>query len=332
MKPKVSVIISTRNDTAMLAVTVRSVIEELRPLGRGQGEIVIVDNSDPFIQEQIKSIIPSRYISDGVIQLHFQSYPCLFTARETAAEKSKGEFILCLDSHMVIGRDMILDLVRSISERSSDPSVGFIHSPINWAHQHESKSKHDRDMSVNELGDWNAFYPTERTISWKGMPWICRRNWFLDRDQGLNAYGALSEHRLSWGGGDMHIGIKPWLLGFKNWSIPSNPAIHIGPFPYEKLNPDTVSVDRYTKDKYRLWTTSGEGPGCFGFLVSCYVLGGEDMMKRNKQAITDRFGRYLKVEKYWELAKKAGQSERDWLLQRQVMTFDELLERKPWNN
>jgi hypothetical protein len=327
MKPPVSIIISNRNDVAMLAVTVRSCIEELRPLNGG--EIIIADNSDPFFYSRVLEAIPQRYVREGVVTILRQDFPCLFTAREMAISRAKSDYVLCLDSHMICGRDMIVDLVRSINKRSSDPTLGFIHAPINWAHQHEVNSKHDRDMSKTELGDWNFLYNIERTISWKGMPWICKKDWFLYE---LGGYGALSQHLISWGGGDMHIGIKPWLLGYKNWAIPCSPGIHIGPFPSENTSENVVDIKKGDKEPYRRWTESGNGPAGLGFLVSCFVLGGESMMRRNKEAIEARFGRFLKVEKYWDTAISMGSDERKWLLENQKMSFDELLLKKPWEN
>jgi len=328
---KVSVIISNRNDVSMLVVTVRSCIEELIPLGEGAGEIVICDNSDPQIYEQLKAALPMGYVGEGLVNLIRQDFPCLFTARESAIEAAKGDYVICVDSHVIIGRDMISDLVTFMDKRKNDEELGFVHAPVNWAHQHKRSSKHDRDMSETELGSWGSAYGVERTITWKGMPWICRRNWFLDKAGGLGAYGALAEHKLSWGGGDMHIGIKPWLLGFKNWAIPCSPAIHIGPFPKTDIgsNRNVVSVGQ---DKYRLWSESGVGPHAIGFLVSCFILGGEAMMERNAAAITERFGRFIDVRKWWEKAKQFGKKEKQWLDERKVMSFEQLLETKPWNN
>lgn len=317
----------------MLAVTVRSCIEELRPLGPGNSEIVIVDNSDKNIFELVKSAIPGGYCHDKVVNILRQDFPCLFSARELAAEKSQGDYILCLDSHMLAGRDMITDLVTFMDKHSDDPTVGFAHAPISWAHQHGRNAKHDRDMSVNELGNWNLQYNTERTITWKGMPWICKRSWFLDRDKGLGGYGALADHKISWGGGDMHIGVKPWLLGFKNWAVPTSPGIHIGPFPKLDLTLDshtTVASNPISQTKYRLYSTSGNFPHTFGFLVSCYVLGGEPMMERNEPTITKRFGKFIKVKEWWDRAKELGKDEKAWLDARKIMSFEQLIEQKPW--
>ncbi|MCK4821931.1 glycosyltransferase family 2 protein, partial [bacterium] len=217
---KVSIIISNRNDVSMLVVTLRSCIEELRPLGLKNCEIVVCDNSDIETYKLLGSAVPIGYVRDRLIKVFRQDFPCLFSARETAIKHASGDYILCVDSHCIIGRDMILDLVNFMDSKQSDPTLGFAHAPINWAHQHERASKHDRDMSVNELGDWGGLRSTPQTITWKGMPWICRREWFLNKETGIGGYGSLAEHKVSWGGGDMFIGLKPWLLGFKNWAVP----------------------------------------------------------------------------------------------------------------
>ncbi len=330
---KLSIIISNRNDVAMLAVTVRSCIEELRSFHSDDTEIVIGDNSEEHICQLIKGAIPAGYIQSKKIKMVRQDFPCLFSARELAIETATGEYIVCLDSHMLVGRGMFEDLVSFMDRHRNDRSVGFAHAPISWAHQHERNAKHDRDVSVNELGNWNTRYDKEQTITWKGMPWICCREWFLNRDKGLGGYGALADHKVSWGGGDMHIGVKPWLLGFKNWAVPTNPGIHIGPFPKVDLGEDRHSVepsDPMRQNKYRLYSTSGEFPHTFGFLVSCYVLGGESMMERNEKAITDRFGKFINVREWWDKAIELGKDEKNWLDLRKVMTFEQFLENKPW--
>lgn len=318
----------------MLAVTVRSCVEELRPLGQGEAEIVICDNSDPPIFEMVKAAVPSGYCRDGLVKILRQDFPCLFSARELAVKTATGEYIVCLDSHMIVGRDMFVDLVNFMDRHKDDSTIGFAHAPVSWAHQHERNAKHDRNISEHELGDWNIKYDNERTITWKGMPWICRQDWFLDRERGLGGYGALADHKISWGGGDMHIGVKSWLLGFKNWAVPTNPGIHIGPFPKVDVSPTpsiTETGDPYKQDKYRLYSKSGEYPHTFGFLVSCFVLGGERMMERNEKAISERFGKFINVRDWWGKAKELGKDEKVWLDRRKIMSFEQFLERKPWN-
>lgn len=319
----ISVIISNRNDLAVLGITLCSVLEGLVPFG-AEGELVICDNSDEQFRPAVAGVVPAGYLRDGRIKLIEQPFACLFTARERAAKSAEGKYILCLDSHMLVGHNMITDMVEFME--SHGPEIGFGHAPINWAHFHESRARHDRVVTEHELGPWGGIHATACRITWKGMPWICHRDWFLND---LKGYGALSEHRLSWGGGDMHIGYKPWLLGFENWAIPCRAGIHIGPFP-SLAGGKAPGDDPFALNKYRVYKDSGHGPACLGFLVSCYVLGGEEMMQRNAPMITKRFGQYINVQRQWDKAKALGQGERDRILRDQVCSFDELMARPPW--
>lgn len=325
-----SVIISNRNDTSMLAVTVRSCIEELISFGKGNFEIIIVDNSEDEYRQLLKSCLPMGYEREGILRIINQDFPCLFSARETGIRAAKYEYVACVDSHMLIGHNMFVDLIDFIERHNGDHTLGFAHAPINWVHQHEGGARHDRDMNRSELGPWGSAYNYERTITWKGMPWVCRKDWFLSKD-GLGGYGALAQHKISWGGGDMHIGVKPWLLGFRNWAVPTRPGIHIGPFPKIDIdkNPNMAKVDKH---KYRLWSSSGNGPHAMGFIVSCYILGGDNMIQRNAGIIEERFGLSINKNGCYEQAKEWAKDEKAWLDDRKIMSFEELLERRPWDN
>lgn len=313
---RVSVIISNRNDTAMLAVTVRSVLEALKAVPSG-GEVIVVDNSDQQQWDWIRNgeFIARRYFHEKQVRLYRQEEPCLFTARELAIKKARGEYIMCLDSHMLVGHNAIIDLVNFMNRHKDNEKVGFAHAPISWVHQHEANAKHDRDVSQHELGPWGSAYQEERRITWKGMPWMCRKNFWYK----IGGYGALAEHKVAWGGGDMHIGVKPWLLGYENWAVPCSPCIHIGPFSKR-------AAKEYT---YRIYSKSGRHTTSIGFLISCYILGGEEMMERNAPVVQEKFK--LDIKGNWEKAKVLGQRERDWLNQHKVMSFKQWLERKPWD-
>src|SRR5574343_944727 len=131
--PKISVVISNRNDTVMLSVTVRSALEALKAIKPLTGNVVIVDNSDEHIYNSLDSFIPKRYCDSGQVKIVRQDFPCLFTAREKAAEVSTAEYILCVDSHIIFGHNMIKDIVSFMELKSTDESLAFAHAPISWA-------------------------------------------------------------------------------------------------------------------------------------------------------------------------------------------------------
>jgi hypothetical protein len=150
------------------------------------------------------------------------------------------------------------------------------------------------------------------------MPWICKKEWYLNE---LRGYGALSEHHLSWGGGDMHLGVKPWLLGWENWAILSRPLIHIGPF-------------KGLMGEYRQYSKSGETEYFLGFLVSSYVLGGEAMLNRNLPFVYNRFKKFgFKYDdEVISRAKKLGMREYKRIREDRVTTFLDLLKNRPWDS
>lgn len=305
---KVSIIISNRNDAAVLVVTIRSFLEELKSIDC-DGEIVICDNSYREFYADLHENIPWELVGDRV-RIFRQEFPCLFSARERAAQEARGEYLLCLDSHMLAGRNMIRDLV-DFMERNRHRPIGFAHAPISWCHL--NSVAHSQGTEEKPIGTWHAQEETEAPITWKGMPWMCRREFFLND---LNGYGALSANRLAWGGGDMHIGIKPWLLGYENWAVLTSPGIHIGAF----------KGNLRKRWAYKFYRNSGRQEERLGFLVSGYVLGAESGMR---WAGTD-LGFNLDSEALRARVAGMAEEERRWLRPRQVMTLEEFWANRPW--
>ena len=55
------------------------------------------------------------------------------------------------------------------------------------------------------------------------------------------------------------------------------------------------------------------------------------MMRRNEKAITKRFGRFINVREHWSHSIKMGESEKSWLDKHKVMTFNQMLSTRPWD-
>lgn len=310
---KVSVIIASRNEVPMLNITLRTALEEMSNLAGG-GEVVVVDNSDPEYKEAVASVCPRGYVKEGKLQLHFQDHPSLFVAREEAARQAKGEYIVCTDAHCIFGKNSILDAVAFMRRHRMD-KVGFGHMPVNWAAQHERAARHD--MKVMH-GTWKGLYDCERKILGKGMPWICKRDWFLNT---LNGYGLLSQHRFSWGGGDMYLWLKTWMIGYENWSIPCRPVIHLGPYP---------KVVRGKFHEYRTYNKSGETMPYIGYVGGLIAMGGESYLFTDEvqQFLSGRFG--VKVDEVYEKCQELAKDDKEWFEKHRVWTFDEMAAAQPW--
>jgi len=48
--------------------------------------------------------------------------------------------------------------------------------------------------------------------------------------------------------------------------------------------------------------------------------------------LTEKFGRYINVNKWWDHAKKIGEKEKQWLDSKKVMTFEQFITSKPWTS
>lgn len=322
---KLSVIIPNRNDTVMLGITVRSVLEALKAIGN-DGEIVIVDNSDESIWEILKTVnkspIPLAYVQEGKIQLIRQTFPSLYSARAEGIRQARGEYSFGMDSHMLVGHNMFKDLVEFM-DADKENRIGFAFAPIGWLGQHESFARHDiRINGISIYGNWGRRYYKPTKICWNFGTRICRTKWFNGEFDG---YGFFDRKRLSWGGGEFYVPMKGWLLGYESWAVPTNPIYHIGPFS------DWI-VER-TCYRYRQYgDRSGNGKWGIGIFAAFYALGGDEMKEEARKAELAGAGKNygLSVDRDWEEARILAYEDWLWVKEHQKMTYFEMVKKQPW--
>jgi glycosyltransferase involved in cell wall biosynthesis len=319
---KLSIIISNRNDIVMLNVTLNNAIEMLKTIG-GDGEIVICDNSDQKFYELMPIAYPTGWLKRGLVRVFRQEEPGFTTARMTAAKEAKGEYIFCVDSHVLFGLNTLRDSVDFMDRRAGDASLGFGHPPIRWAHQGPAAIKHTLKVSDVGLpnGGWDCAYTKERKMFWKFMPWICRREWFLDTLQG---YGTHAWERMSWGGAEELMQVKSLMLGYDNWAIATDPVAHIGPY-----TPSVVKTGQY---KYRTYGAHGNFPHGFGVLCARYIVAGPELGYQLSKAGEEQFvNRHkIKIDDYWDKVAKVSHKEYEWLDKNKKYSYMELINEKPW--
>lgn len=321
---KLSIVIANRNDIVMLNVTLNNVIEALKGVDC-ESEIVVCDNSDQKFWELINIACPIGFIKKHNVRIIRQEDPCFTSARMRAAEAAKGEYIFCVDSHVLFGYGTLRDSVDFMERHKDDPNLGFGHPPIRWAHQGPAGIKHTLRVSPIGLpnGGWECAYAEERKMYWKFMPWICRRDWYLDK---LKGYGSHSDHMISWGGAEILQQVKSLMLGYDNWAIITDPVIHIGPY-----TPAVVKLGQY---RYRTYTANGNKPHGFGILLAYVALCGPELghkyAKLGEEQFTNRHK--IKVDDYWDEAVRLGIDEHNWLMENKKYSYPELIEKKPWND
>lgn len=319
---KLSIIISNRNDIVMLNVTLNNAIEMLKTV-KGGGEIVICDNSDQKFYELMPIAYPVGWLKKGLVRVVRQEEPGFTTARMTAAKEAKGEYIFCVDSHVLFGLNTLCDSVDFMDRHKLNQNLGFGHPPIRWAHQGPAATKHTLKPSptLASNGGWDCVYTEERKMFWKFMPWICRREWFLDTLQG---YGTHAWHNMSWGGAEELMQTKSLMLGYENWAIPTDPVAHIGPY-----TPAVIATGQY---KYRTYGRHGNFPHGFGVLCARYIYGGPELGYQICKNAEDQFKNRHKiaVDDYWGKVKEIAHPEYEWLNKRKKYDYLTLINDKPW--
>lgn len=317
-----SIIIANRNDLVMFNVTLNSALESIKTLDC-EAEIVVCDNSDPKFHKLMPVMVPVGWQRKLNVRMFHQDQPCFTSARMKAAKEAKGKYLFCVDSHVLFGQNTLRDSVNFMERFEGYGNLGFGHPPIRWAHQGPAAVKHTLGIADNGTpwGSWHKCFTEESKMFWKFMPWICRRDWYLET---LKGYGAHSDHNMSWGGAEMLQQVKSLMLGYENWAIPTDPIIHIGPY-----TPEVVKTGQY---KYRTYGANGNFPHGFGVLTAFAVLGGPtagyDHAKRCEDRIHNRHK--IKVDEWWEKALECSASEHAYIQTNKRYDYLELLESKPW--
>lgn len=320
---KLSIIISNRNDIVMLNVTLNSCLEMMKGCDF-ESEIVICDNSDPKFYELMPIAYPNGWIKQKLVKVIRQEDPCFTSARHRAAEAATGEYIFCIDSHVLMGLRTLQDSVNFMDRHREDPNLGFGHPPIRWAHQGPAAIKHTLRPSPTGAanGGWDCAYTTERKMYWKFMPWICRRDWYLNT---LKGYGTHATEMMSWGGAEQLQQVKSLMLGYENWVIITDPVAHIGPY-----TPAVIKTGQY---KYRTYGKNGNFPHGFGVLCAHYVVAGPERGLELALATKEQFMNRHKFdpESRWDEVARVSEPEYQWLKERAKYTYDQLITSKPWN-
>jgi hypothetical protein len=301
-----SVIISTRCDPVPTLVTIHSILNASKSVDIPI-EIIVVDNSeDENNREVLRRIIHREYRRSGIIKLIEHKFQCIFTAREEGVGRASGELVMFLDSHMLLGKYCLESFLYFFQEMWDDEKLGIAYGPMCYSRRIEEDSWHDRDpytMSGLTLND-----PRTQPIAFRAVPMMMKKSLF----RAIKGYGTLADNRLSWGGGDTHLGMKPLILGYTNWLVEGATAYHLGPF---KKN------DIYFRQSYM--HTVDANKKYLGMLISAYVIGGIEFAERRMRQISSRINADVS-DRDLKTAIQLGTTERRWLEENTVRSYEEI--------
>lgn len=311
-KPLVTVGLASRNETAMLVMTVLSALEALKAAGV-DGEVLVVENSDEDMHRAACAALQGA-VKDGRVRVKREADPSIAVATDRAHREAEGEFVFYTDAHSLIGAGTFERMLDFFKRHEGEP-VGFLYAPIQWAHLSAQSRATHMQVQKTQLGVWAGArkLAAEQRVTWKGMPHMIRKSTY----EAMGGLGCCAEHRLGWGI-MRYLGMKPWLMGYENWAIPEGVVYHFGEWPEE--------VRKYAR--YRTYKKSGEGSVGTTVAVTAYVFGGEAFLRQEHALHLQRF--FPTPEAALEVAKKYGEEERQWLLKNQKRSLEELFETAPW--
>jgi len=309
----ISVVISARNDPIGCLFTARSLLEEAKRFNE-RFEVVIVDNSDNEQDwEMLKLLIDPEYRIKEDIKLIKDKVSCIFTARDLGVYHAKGDHIIILDSHMMLGRNSLNYFMKCFEE---EKDVGVAYGPLVYHNKVEENAFHSRNIYTFAPVQFKELKQDHTKIPFRGAPFGFRKDFY----QEINGYGALSEHKFSWGGGDAYLGIKSLMFGKTNYLIKNFIGIHIGPF---KDDPFLYKSSEYERiDNKARWV---------GILVAGYILGGEELLQARVNRVRRRLEKFENFdERFLHNVRMLGESERRWIRENAKLTFKEV--QSKWQN
>jgi len=307
----ISVVISTRNDPIGCLFTTLSLLEEAKGFD-GEVEVVIVDNSDNE-GLNIKDLINIEYIIEGRVKLIREEVCCIFSARDKGVEVASGEYVIILDSHMMLVRGAFDSYSKTFA---IGDNIGIVYGPLIYHNDTEIDAYHSRDMQTFMAVKFRKLGWGYRKIPFRGAPFGMKKSFY----QEILGYGSLSEYKFSWGGGDAYIGIKGLLFGRDNYLAEGFAGIHIGPF---KHDPFLCNTSEYAR--------TYEGGRWMGILVAGYILGGEKLLQKRVKRIEKRLKRFENFDdRFLHRVRLMGEMERRWIRDNARFTFEEIQEQ--WQN
>lgn len=215
--PKIGAVVITLNEGARL----RSTVEQLCATLPGDADLIVVD--DGSTDDSTKFLSENRRI-----QLLCTGNVGTARTRNLAVQHTSAEVIVFLDAHVNLPAgwwEPMLELLDQTGAGAVAPAVSDIEEPDRKAFGVGFKGP---DLSVEWLRQ-NGGEPYRVPL----LPWCCtavRRDIF-------QTIGGFDEDMIRWGGIDVELSLRLWLLGYELWLAPQVEVFHFfrhaRPYPVE---------------------------------------------------------------------------------------------------
>lgn len=303
---QVSVIISARDEFPNIVHTVHSIVNDLETFLRpSEFEIIIVDNGSRdkdswrFLQER------GMFFHRNLRVLHDPIMGNV-TARNKGAKIAKGKYIFFSDAHMSYKIGSFKKMVDAIDETG-----GIVHPAVQWmGGYHPSDPSYQYTIKLGEKiwGTWNRALVSETEPFYIPVCGHCCLG--MEREQFLK-FGGYNDYFRCYGGGEVYLDIKWWMLGSCVSSVPTAVGYHL-------------SAGRgysFTQDDL-----------IHNMMLLGLALGADAMAERVYIRYLGKDGvDKAKLLKMYEEAKIEASKDRQDLLPRVKQSFMDIIAGKPWD-
>lgn len=220
--PTVSVVISARDEFPQIVLTVHAIVADLETwLKPGEFEIIIVDNCSSDERSWRFLMERGLYYHHNLKVLH-DPIAGNVSARNKGAKLAKGKYLFFSDGHMSYKYGSFKAMVEALEN-----GAGLVHPAVQWMGGWEpSTTSKGYTIRLGDVlrGTWNPYQVGEGKPFAVPVSGHCclgvHRQEFLDR-------GGYQPFFRCYGGGEVYLDMKYWMLGRPVLCVPEAVGYHL---------------------------------------------------------------------------------------------------------
>lgn len=316
---KLSVVIPARNEFPNVVHTVHSILAAWETSYKTLGwdkeaiEIIIVNNTSTdrqypktAVKGTVEYLMPRGMYANRYLRVMYYPVAGNHAARNHGARMARGDYLFFSDAHMSYAPLYFFHLLTAVKE-----SGGIAHSPIGWHGTYPPRPESLGYQYTIKLGDeWRGTW-AQRCLSeekWFYIPALGHCSVAVKRDQFID-FGGYPEIHRTYGGGEMYVNMKWWMLGSTVVTEPRAVGYHLASERGYSYN-----FDNYIENVL----------GCM------YALGIDDWRERTFIHWL-RKGRREVLDQMMERSTREHQRDREKIQKRKTYSFNDLLLQRPWD-
>lgn len=303
---QVSVIISARDEFPNIIHTVHSIVNDLETfLKPGEFEVIIVDNGSKN-QDSWRFLMERGMYYHKTVRILLDPIMGNVTARNKGARIARGKYLFFSDAHMSYKIGSFKAMIEAI-----DSTNGIVHPAVQWMGGYEpSDPSYQYTIKLGEKvwGTWNRSVVSFTESFYIPVCGHCCLG--VLRDQFLD-FGGYNEYFRCYGGGELYLDLKWWMLGSSVSSVPTAIGYHLSAGRGYAFKQDDL-IHNMMLMSYSL------GADAFAERIYIRYLGKPGVNKPHLKKMNDE-------------ALREAKFDREILLPRKRMSFMDVIVERPWD-